>query len=460
VGDCAALEHAPWVPKAGVYAVRQGPVLEHNLRARLAGARLRAYRPQRDFLALLNLGRREALGGRSGLVAAGPWVWHLKDWIDRRFMRRFQVLDPDGAPAPHFPSPEAMGMQEMACGGCAAKVGALPLARALARLEPAPPDASVRLGLARPDDAAALTLPRGDLLLASVDGFRAFADDPWLVGRVAAVNAASDVFAKGGRPRHALALVGVPGEDAARAEELLVEVLSGVRAALDPLGVSLVGGHSTSGKSLFVGLAITGSAEGDLLPLDGLRVGERLILSKPLGTGVVLAADMRGLARGAWVRAAYAAMLRPNEAAAAVARAAGARACTDVSGFGLAGHLGEMLRASGCAATLRLERLPALPGALALLGRGVRSSYHEQNTGSRRGISADPAVAHRPAGELLFDPQTSGGLLFGVTPEREQETLAALHRAGDAEAAAIGEVTAPGPEGALLRLESGPSQAP
>ncbi len=455
VGDCAALEDAPWVPKAGVFAVRQGPVLEHNLRARLDSGALRRYRPQRQFLALLNLGGREALGERSGLVLAGPALWRLKDWIDRRFVRRFQVLDAAGAPARGFPSPEAMGMEAMPCGGCAAKLGAQPLARALARLEPAPADASVLLGLARPDDAAALALPGGDVLLASVDGFRAFSDDPWLVGRVAAVNAVSDVFAKGGRPRHALALVTVPGDDPGRAEEHLVEVLSGVRAALDPLGVSLVGGHSTSGEELFVGLAITGEASGGWLPLDGLQPGQRLILSKPLGTGVVLAADMRGLARGAWVRATHAAMLRANASAAAVARAAGASACTDVSGFGLAGHLRELLRASGCTAALRLAALPALPGALALLARGVRSSYHAQNAEGRERLALDAALARDPAVELLFDPQTSGGLLFGVAADRAEAAVAALQQAGDGQAALIGEVTPAREDAGAIRLFAG-----
>jgi selenide,water dikinase len=454
-GDCASLDAAPWVPKAGVYAVREGAVLIHNLRARLAGGgRLRRYRPQRDFLTLLNLGGRRALGAKWGAVAEGGAVWRLKDRIDRRFVRRFQVLDEAGVPTADFPSPAAMGMEPMACGGCAAKVGASPLARALARLDPAPEDTSVLLGLARPDDAAALALPGGEVLLASVDGFRAFADDPWLVGRVAAVNAASDVYAKGGAPRHALALVCVPEDDPARAEELLLQVLAGVRAGLDPLGISLVGGHSTCGDELFVGLTISGQAASPeaLLRLDGLRPGQALILSKPLGTGVVLAADMQGLARGDWWARACAQMLRANAAAAGVARAVGASACTDVSGFGLAGHLGEMLRASGCAAAIRAPALPALPGALDLLSRGLRSSFHAQNAEARRTLAVDAARIDPPRIELCFDPQTSGGLLFGVAPERSGEALAALREAGDVEAALIGEATPPRPDGALLQL--------
>ena len=167
VGDCSRQEDHRWVPRAGVYAVRQGPVLDANLRARLAAeggtARLRPYRPQRDFLSLLNLGDGRAVGGKWGAAWAGRGVWRLKDWIDRRFMRRFQVLAPGGGLSRDFPTPESMGMEEMDCGGCAAKVGPDPLARALGRLAPAASDESVVVGLDAPDDAAALRMPRGDV---------------------------------------------------------------------------------------------------------------------------------------------------------------------------------------------------------------------------------------------------------------------------------------------------------
>ncbi len=455
-GDCASLTSAPWVPKAGVYAVRQGPVLDANLRGRLRGTRLRAFRPQRDFLSLLNLGARRALAAKWGWSASGRAAWHLKDRIDRRFMRRFQVLDAAGAPARDFPRPEAMGMEEMPCGGCAAKLSSSALERALARLGPPPEDPAVVLGLSRPDDAAAFAAPGGDVLLASVDAFRPFSDDPWLVGRVAAVNAASDVLAKGGRARHALALVNVPEEGSEREEETLFQVLSGVRAGLDPLGISLVGGHTTSGGELFVGLAVTGElpSPSELLPLDGARPGEPLVLTKALGTGVVLAADMQGRARGSWLRAACSGMLRSNAEAASIARCVPARACTDVSGFGLAGHLAELLRAGGVSAVLWLSAIPALEGALTLLGSGVRSSFHAQNAEGRRGVRADPALAGTPAFELIFDPQTSGGLLFSVPAGREAEVIRALHRAGDREAAVIGSVAAPRADGAAFEVRA------
>jgi selenide,water dikinase len=452
-GDCASLAAAPWVPKAGVYAVREGPVLEANLRARLAGGALRRYRPQRDFLALLNLGDGRALGSKWGRAASGRAVWRLKDRIDRRFVRRFQVLDPEGRPAPGFPAPMADAME---CGGCAAKVGPDALAAALARLAPAPADDSVLLGLARPDDAAAFRTPRGDVLLASADAFPAFCDDAWLVGRVAAINAVSDLYAKGGRPRHALALVGVPEAEPARAQETLFQVLAGVRAALDPLGVTLLGGHSTRGDALWVGLSVTGELEGLALALAGLRPGDRLLLTKPLGTGVVLAADMQGRARGDWLAAATRSMLRPNAEAARVARASAARACTDVSGFALAGHLAGLLRASRVSARIDLDALPALPGALELLAEGFRSSFHEQNVVALRDeLALAPELESDPRCALLFDPQTSGGLLFGVPAGSARRALEALRAAGDGGAAVIGEVESRSGVAALARFVRG-----
>ncbi len=432
-GDCAALEAHAWVPKAGVYAVRQGPVLDVNLRARLTGGVLGRYRPQRDFLALLNLGDGRALGGKWGAVAAGRQVWRLKDAIDRRFVARFSVRD--------LPP---MSAEPMACGGCAAKLDAGALARALSALPVAPPDPSVLVGLDRPDDAAAVRTASGDVLIATVDGFRAFTDDPWLVGRVAAVNAVSDVYAKGGRPRHALAWVTLPESEGRRAEATLAQVMAGVRAALDPLGVSLVGGHTTTGAELQVGLAVTGElAPGEaLLGLAGLEAGDLLILTKPLGTGVVLAADMQGRASGGEVQATHASLLRANDAAARVARRFGARACTDVSGFGLAHHLGVLLRASGAGAKLDAAALPALPGARDLLAGGLRSTSHAQNVAVATELCDASALEAKLDGALLFDPQTSGGLLFGVPAERAEAALAALREAGELAAAVIGRVIA------------------
>jgi selenide,water dikinase len=452
-GDCAAWTASRALPKAGVYAVRQGPVLAHNLMARARGAGpLRAYRPQRDFLSLLNLGDGGAIGTKWGLSVEGRSIFALKDRIDRRFVRRFQVLGPgDSVRADFAASPMPAG--EMLCGGCAAKLGETGLYRALERLGPTSHPAVI-LGLAQPDDAAAVETDGGAIVAATIDGFRAFADDPYLVGRVAAVNAVSDLWAKGAPPRFALAQVTVPEADPARAEETLYQVMAGARAALDADGVALVGGHTTTGPELAVGFAVWGlAASADaLIRIGGLSPGDHLVLTKPLGTGVVLQADMRGLARGAWVDATCASMLRSNAAAARAAMELRPSAATDVTGFGLAGHLGSMLRASKVSAVVDLDALPALPGALSLLGRGVRSTTHPENARARRAMLVDDGAAGRPALDLLFDPQTSGGLLLGIPAPRRDALLRALHAAGDGAAVVIGEVAAPRADGALIAV--------
>ena len=453
VGDCAAWTAGPGLAKAGVYAVRQGPVLAHNLIARLRGGRLRAYRPQRDFLSLLNLGDGGAIGTKWGVSVEGRVMFALKDWIDRRFVRRFQVLDRDGAVTPDFAAAPMPG-GDMLCGGCAAKVGESSLTRALERLGVSS-DPAVVLGLAQPDDAAAVETERGEIVAATVDSFRAFADDPYLVGRVAAVNAISDLWAKGVAPRFALAQVSVPdGQSANAQEEALYQVMAGARAGLDADGVTLVGGHTTTGPELVAGFAVWGFATSAdaLIRIGGAAPGDQLILTKPLGTGVILQADMRALARGAWMEAAVASMLRSNGPAARVMLALRPSAATDVTGFGLAGHLGEMLRASKASAVLDLAAIPALPGAVALLGRGIRSTAHPENARARRAMLVEPDAARRDALDLLFDPQTSGGLLIAVSRGRAPAMLSALHATGDATAALIGEVTPPRPDGGLIRV--------
>ncbi|RIK89755.1 MAG: selenide, water dikinase SelD, partial [Proteobacteria bacterium] len=446
-GDCARFE--PDLPKAGVYAVRQGPVLARNLEARVRGATLRRYAPQRDYFAALNLADGTAIGTKWGFALEGRPVFAFKDWIDRGFVRRFQVLGPDGAPTVAWPAMQPRA--PMRCGGCAAKVGERALERALARLGVAH-DADVELGLAAPDDAAVVRTSGGERIAASVDGFPAFTADPWLVGRVAAVHALGDLYAKGAAPRFALAQVAIAEDDAARAEEELFQVLAGARAALDADGVALVGGHTTAGDALHVGFAVWGPLPHAPLRLGALAPGDALILSKALGTGVLFAADALGRARGAWIEAAIASMLRSDAAAARVAHEVGARACTDVSGFGLAGHLGAMLRASKAGARLALDALPLLPGARECLGFGLRSSAHPENAKARGALRGAAAQTARPEADALFDPQTSGGLLFGVPAARARDALARLHDAGDAAAARIGDVVEPFAGGALVEL--------
>ncbi|MSO80652.1 MAG: selenide, water dikinase SelD [Alphaproteobacteria bacterium] len=435
-GDLATVEgHA--LPKSGVYAVRAGPVLADNLRRAATGQALRPWTPQRHALALVSTGDRSAVASRAGLAFNGPAMWRLKDWIDRRWMRRYQQLPAMGG------GTRAGGeaaLAQMRCGGCGAKISASVLRRALARL-PAQARADVFAGLDAPDDAAIIAPPPpGEVLVQTVDQFRAFVDDPYLFGRIAALHCLADIWAMGARPRTALATVVLPDGPAAKQEEDLAALLGGAAAALAEAGAVLVGGHTGEGAELAFGLAVTGHAAPDrLLRKGGLVPGDAIVLTKPLGTGIVLAADMRARAEAAWVKATMDSMLRPVGPAAAVLAAHGVRAATDVTGFGLAGHLGEMLSASGVDAVLDLAALPALPGSRALLREGIESTLATANRAAMYETTGDLTA---PGAALLVDPQTSGGLIAGVPFDRAPACLAALHAAGDPYAAVIGRVVA------------------
>ncbi|MEQ8663802.1 MAG: selenide, water dikinase SelD, partial [Gammaproteobacteria bacterium] len=303
-GDVAAVEPHPR-PKAGVFAVRQGPPLADNLRRAARGEGLRPFTPQRHFLSLVTTGPRHAIAARGPLALAGRWVWRWKDHIDRRFMRRYTALPAmNGAGAGTGDS----GEDAMRCGGCGAKVGAEVLRAALAALVP-PARADVLIGIGEPDDAAVVALPPGSLAVHSVDAFRSFIDDPWMLGRVAANHALNDIYAMGATPQTALAMVTLPFADNARMHDDLVQLLAGAGRVLAEAGVALVGGHTGEGAELSIGFAVNGHVTpARLVRKRGAVPGDALVLTRPLGSGVLFAAAMRGLARAQWIEDALATM--------------------------------------------------------------------------------------------------------------------------------------------------------
>lgn len=439
-GDCAGLVETPR-PKAGVFAVRAGPRLADNLRRRARGEPLRLWRPQHHHLALISTGERYAIASRGWFKAEGAWLWTLKDWIDRRWMRTYQdveKLTKRMSAARSSVRSDDTSSDEMRCGGCAAKVGPGPLSRALSRLPPPLSDDSVTVGLDTPDDAAVVLPPRGRQLVQTVDLFRAFIDDSFAFGEIAANHALNDIFAMGGLPHHALAIAVVPPATASKVEEMLFQLLSGARSCLDREGVVLVGGHSSEGSELALGFSVTGLVGNHVLKKSGLRAGDMLILTKPLGTGILFAGAMRARAAADSVEAALREMRRSNRKAAELLVAHTATAMTDVSGFGLIGHLGEMLSASGAQAELRLASVPHYQGVPQLARQGITSTLLPQNLALGRLLQSE---LDAPTRALLFDPQTSGGLLAGVPGERAEACLSDLHSAGYAYAAIIGQVS-------------------
>lgn len=435
VGDSGTIEDAT-LPKAGVYAVRQGPILWQNLGRQIRGEPLVDYYPQKDFLKLINLGNGRAIAEYKGYTTRGKLAWWLKDRIDGQFMDKYQEYTPMTMPAP----PSSDAPMSMRCAGCGGKVSGSVLSRALSRLE-IPGNDQVVLGLESPDDAAIVRPLDGEALTVTADFFKAPLDDPYLSGRIAALNSASDIFAMGAQPVAALALASLPLGDPRQQEQLLYEMLAGSLFEFRKMGATLVGGHTIEGSETTIGFTmLANQGQGKPRTKALLRAGDILVLTKPLGTGVLLAAHMQADCQSNWMDPLIKSMLLSNQAAAALLDEFDIAALTDITGFGLAGHLLEMLDASHVACELNLDQIPLLPGVQSLVQKGVESTLAPANRMSESMILVDEKHRSSSAYQVIFDPQTSGGLLLGVAESRVEQLIDRLNGQSDVGSAVIGIV--------------------
>jgi selenide,water dikinase len=299
----------------------------------------------------------------------------------------------------------------------------------------------VLIGLDRPDDAAVIAVPAGKVLVQSVDAFRAMVEDPFLFGKITANHCLNDIYAMGGEPQTALAIVTVPFGLDDKVGDTLGQLLAGASEVLTAANTQLVGGHSGEGAELALGFTVNGLADrARLLAKGGLQPGQRLVITKAIGTGTLFAAEMRGVARGRWIADATQSMLVSNRAAADCFARHGVTSCTDVTGFGVVGHVLEMLRASGTALDLDIAALPLLDGAAETIGAGIVSSLHTTNLEHRSMIANYESGIHDPRVALLFDPQTAGGLIAGVPEDQADACIQKLRDLGYSDCAAIGTV--------------------
>ena len=431
VGDCAHMAANPR-PKAGVFAVRQAPVLTHNLRAILSGGDLQSYTPQGDYLKLISLGKKSALAEKFGTALLGSLLWQWKDRIDRKFMDQFVTLPQMKTPA--LPRDVALGVVDALgdrpmCGGCGAKVGRGALREVLADLPtPSRDDVQSITG----DDAAILRTG-GQTQIMTTDHLRSFTADHVTMTQIATVHALGDAWAMGAAPQAATATIILPRMSPELQRRTLAEIMQTAHSVMGDAGAAIVGGHSSLGDELTIGFTITGLCDAAPITIVGAKSGDVLILTKPIGSGVLMAAEMAGQARGADVVAALGLMATGQAKAAQIL--SDAHAMTDVTGFGLAGHLSGMCEASGVDAIIDLNAVPLMQGALDLATSGMRSSLFKDN---RSG--AGPVFgAVGPKGDLLFDPQTAGGLLAAIDAGQAQDMLLALQAAGYP-AAIIGKI--------------------
>ena len=341
------------------------------------------------------------------------------------------------------------------CGGCAAKVapGELQKIMGQARLGAPPIPPELLVGTETGDDAAVFRLQDDRALVLTTDFVTPVCDDPYLYGQVAAANALSDVFAMGGRPLVALAICAFP--EALSTDDAAAILRGGADKAAEA-GAVVGGGHTVRNAELFYGLAVTGEVHPQRVIRNvGARPGDVLVLTKPLGTGVFINAYRSGKVTADALAAVLRVAATLNDRAARLMLEHDARAATDVTGFGLAGHALGMARGSRVALRLHAETFPSHPGALALLESGVKSRGATSNEETFQAHVTLPSSgrALSPRTLLLYDPQTSGGLLVSLPSSRAPAFVDALHAAGMPAAALIGEVVAPRTDQPFLTLD-------
>ena len=339
--------------------------------------------------------------------------------------------------------------QQVKAGGCASKLAPGSLRAVLDGL-PAQADSNLLVGFDQSDDAGVYRIGEDVALVQTVDFFTPMVDDPFTFGQIAAANALSDVYAMGGRPLTALSIVCYPQDGDL---EILGQVMRGGLEKMKEAKCTVVGGHSVRDAEMKFGYAVTGLVNPERVYTNGgARVGDVLILTKPLGTGVITTALKQGKAQSAWVDGAVHSMTTLNQrACAVVSEHDGVHAMTDVTGFGLMGHGREVAMASRVVLEIETEKVPQLPGALEAIAMDAIPGGLLANR-----EYAECAVAEHPAGSispavrtLMFDPQTSGGLLISVSEPSAAGLLEAMRSAG-VQAAQIGRVIE-GKPGIVLR---------
>ena len=446
-GDCVTLSKSPR-PKAGVYAVRAGPVLADNIERALRNQSLRSWYPQMSNLSLIACGDKYAVMSKKWLSYDAGFLWTWKDYIDTKFMAMYgsdlgKMKTNVSNMVSHYTPDAVASLQEMRCGGCGSKVGSTVLTSVLEALRErqglTPEDAGWG------DDAAIIPNPEKDhAMIQTIDFFKSpmVLQDPYIFGYISAVHAMSDCYAMNGTPTSALALAVIPLAVPEKVKDQLHQLMCGACDALMEARCKLVGGHTSEGADLSMGLTITGQVKnGSIWTKAGMNPGDDIILTKQIGTGILLAAAELGIPVGAYFAAAVRSMCQSNLEARNVLQTHTVTACTDVTGFGILGHLMEMCIASNQEVEMVLDSLPIFQGVKESIDKGVSSSLAPENERMvQNTVVGIEAAKDTGIWNALVDPQTSGGLLFTISPSETEECLQKLLKAGFPHAKKIGRV--------------------
>lgn len=453
-GDVASLADHPR-EKAGVFAVRAGAILAENLRRMIYQQPLKKWRPQKRYLALIGTADGKAVAIRNGLVAHSKLFWRLKVRIDTAFMDKFNHLPEMSIKAPlalpfyemRYSTTSDPIFAEMRCTGCAAKASATLLERAMSRAQIAAKALGVDSSLLADNNAlcddAGLTAAITADLRHSFDSLTQMVPDPFIFAQIAVNHALSDLYVAGAKPLYAQAHINLEEASEPYQQEIATQLLTGALVGLGAAQARLIGGHTSQSRAASLGFAVTGAQTHFLADYEPSRTYV-LVMTKQLGIGIALAASMRQKAGSALHQEVIDAMLLSNQQATDQLFAHGAIAMTDITGFGLARHTHNLISRLPDALGVRisLSDLPVFDGLEALVKSGIRSSLFEKNK-QAGGVSPTPSADQDWRLNLLFDPQTSGGVLALLPAASADQAIAALTQAQPAaHPAIIGTLTA------------------
>ena len=399
-GDCASIVNNP-NQKAGVFAVRAAPFLYRNIKNYISSKKLIKYNPQKNFLQALTIDNKKALLFRGNFSIYGIFPWLFKDFVDRSFIKKFYIKNSMNS----LSKEKYREQKQELCGACGAKVGNKVLENALEKLPKKVNRMMNKIG----DDAAIVNLKQGNHVL-TTDHLREFCSDPWTMSRITAIHSLGDIWAMGSVPSLVLSHIVIPDVPLIDQQKYLNDIIDAANSVFKKEGASIIGGHTSKGKELTIGFTILGYSNKNPITLDGANHGDLIILTKPIGTGTILAGEMQGLAKGLWIKNAQEWMMK-SQGSIIKFLSNKVTSMTDVTGFGLYGHLKNICKSSNVSAILSLDEIPILEGALELSLKGVRSTIFEDNL---RQAYSDHLNLDNKKWPLLFDPQTSGGLLASV----------------------------------------------
>lgn len=427
---------------------------------------MKPWRPQASHLNLISCGDQYALAVKGWFVFHAAFLWKIKDSIDRSFMSKYG----DGLPLmgknvsgmigsnvkendQNIEMKDLIERSKMRCGACGSKIGSTILSNVLRKIRSRMPgDASIEWG----DDAAILPRPPdGHVAVQTIDYFRApsILQDPYLFGYITAVHAMSDCYAMNAEPSTALALAVLPFESESKTELDLHQMMTGSLDALSEADCKLVGGHTSEGGDMAMGFAVTGMAKEDKIwRKSGASEGNAAILVKPLGSGLILAAADQGLPVGQFIPDTLMAMRTSNRGAMRLLQDFTVTSCTDITGFGLLGHLLEVSDASSISFMLDPSSVPLLPGVMSCVSSGVTSSLRSQNMKRvEHGVDEIDTAQKIEIWEALIDPQTNGGLLVTIPCHEVEQCLRTLKNGGFPHASVIGQTGQSGRTGITFK---------